>query len=86
MKKIILATVGSLTLLAAPAQAQDVGSILRSVLGGGLGSTLVGMMGGGADAAGGMDIGSVISSVAVGGVGGGILMAIIGMLKSKLAK
>ena len=38
MKKMILAAFGSLTLLAAPAQAQDVGSILRSVLGGGLGS------------------------------------------------
>lgn len=38
MKKMILAALGSLTLLAAPAQAQDIGSILRSVLGGGLGS------------------------------------------------
>lgn len=62
------------------------GNSIVGILGGGLGSTLIGMMGGGAAAAGGMDIGSVISSIASGGVGGGILMAIVGMLKSKMAK
>jgi hypothetical protein len=45
------------------------------------------MMGaGGADAAAGMDIGSIISSVASGGVGGGVLMAVIGVVKKMMAK
>jgi hypothetical protein len=45
------------------------------------------VMGGGADAAaGGMDIGSIISQVAGGGIGGGVLLAVIGMIKKAMAK
>jgi hypothetical protein len=33
-----------------------------------------------------MDIGSIISSVASGGVGGGVLMAIIGVIRNAMAK
>ena len=61
------------------------------LLGGGLGAQLLGILGvGGAAAAagsaGGMDIGSIISQVAGGGVGGGVLLAIIGMIKNAMAK
>lgn len=38
-----------------------------------------------AAATGGMDIGSIVSNIAGGGVGGGILMIIVGLIKSKMA-
>jgi hypothetical protein len=44
-----------------------------------------GGMGNAAAATGGLDIGSIISNVAGGGVGGGILMIIVGFIKSKMA-
>lgn len=66
------------------------GNSIVGILGGGLGTTLLGMMGAGdvaaAAGAGGLDIGSIISSVASGGVGGGVLMAIVGVLKGMMAK
>lgn len=55
------------------------------ILGGGIGGTLLGMLG--IDAGGGgMDLGSIIGSVASGGVGGGVLLAIIGLIKKAMAK
>jgi hypothetical protein len=60
------------------------GNSLAGIVGGGLGGQLLGMMGaGGAE---GMDIGGIIQSVASGGVGGGVLMAIIGIVKKAMAK
>ena len=64
---------------------------VASIVGGGLGSQIIGMLGGAgaadaAAAAGGLDIGSIISSVASGGVGGGVVMAIVGVLKGMMAK
>ncbi len=69
----------------------SLGPILNSVigiLGGGLGGQLLGMLGlgTGAAAAGGMDVMAIVSQVASGGVGGGVLLAIIGLVKSALAK
>ena len=63
------------------------GNSIAGIVGGGLGSQIIAAMGaGGADAAAGMDIGSIISSVASGGVGGGVVMAIVGILKKMMAK
>ena len=63
------------------------GNSIVGLLGGGLGTYLLGMMGAPVDpAAGGLDIGSIISSIASGGVGGGVLLAIVGALKGMMAK
>ena len=63
---------------------------VAGILGGGLGGTVLGMLGlGGAEAAAassGLDISSILGSVAGGGVGGGIVMAVIGMIKKAMAK
>jgi len=71
----------------------DLGTLWNSVagiLGGGLGGQVLGMLGvGGAAAAEsstGMDVTSILGSVAGGGVGGGIVMAVIGMIKKAMAK
>jgi uncharacterized membrane protein YeaQ/YmgE (transglycosylase-associated protein family) len=66
----------------------SLGTLLNSVigiLGGGLGGQILGMMGMGG-AAGGMDIVSILTQVAGGGVGGGILLAIVGLVKNAMAK
>lgn len=71
------------------------GKLMKSMSLGTLGNSIVGIIGGGAggailsmlgiDAGGGaMDISGIIGSVASGGVGGGVLMAIIGMIKKAL--
>lgn len=64
-----------------------VGNSVAGILGGGLGSQILAALGaGGAEAAAGMDMGAIISSIASGGVGGGVLMAIVGIIKSAMAK
>ncbi|MCB1333909.1 MAG: hypothetical protein KDK26_09700 [Roseivivax sp.] len=72
------------------------GNSLAGIVGGGAGSAILGMLAGAgmpevADAAagataGGLDLGAIIGQVAGGGVGGGLLMAIVGMLKKSMAK
>jgi hypothetical protein len=62
------------------------GNSIVGILGGGLGGQLLGMLTGAGAAAAGPDLGSIIASVASGGVGGGALMAIIGMIRSAMAK
>lgn len=68
----------------------NMGTLLNSVigiLGGGLGGQVLSMLGiGGAAAAGGMDVASILTQVAGGGVGGGILLAIISLVKNAMAK
>ena len=63
---------------------------VSGILGGGIGGKVLGMLGIGgaaaAEASTGMDATSILGSVAGGGVGGGILMAIIGMVKKAMAK
>jgi len=63
-----------------------VGNSIAGILGGGLGGTLLHtVMGSAAAGGGGMDLTSILSNVAGGGVGGAILMAIIGIIKNKMA-
>jgi len=63
------------------------GNSIAGIIGGGIGGQLLGMLGaGGAAAAGGLDLAGIISSIAGGGVGGGVLMAIVGLLKGLFAK
>jgi uncharacterized membrane protein YeaQ/YmgE (transglycosylase-associated protein family) len=66
----------------------SLGTVLNSILGivgGGLGGQLLNLLGVGT-AGGGMDLGGIITSIAGGGVGGGILLAIVGLIKNALSK
>jgi hypothetical protein len=61
------------------------GNSIAGIVGGGL-AILQSLMGG-ADAGGGsLDLGTITSNVAGGGAGGAILMAVIGLIKSAMAK
>ena len=55
------------------------------ILGGGLGGQLLGMLG--LDIGGGeMDLAGILGNVAGGGVGGGVIMAIVGLIKNAMSK
>ena len=55
------------------------------ILGGGLGGQLLGMLG--LDLGGGeMDLAGILGNVAGGGVGGGVIMAIVGLIKNTMSK
>jgi hypothetical protein len=57
------------------------------ILGGGLGGQLLGALGIlGGDGGSAMDIGNIVSNVASSGVGGGVLMAVVGVVKNMMAK
>ena len=68
------------------------GTIINSIagiLGGGLCGSILRMLGapdmaGMAGDAAGMDIGALLGQVASGGVGGGVLLAIVGFVRSKM--
>lgn len=60
------------------------GNSLAGILGGGLGGQILGGLLGLPTGGGGLDIGSILGQVASGGVGGGVVMLIIGLLKSML--
>ena len=69
----------------------SLGTALNSIigiLGGGLGGQLLETLGlgGAAAAGGGLDIASIIGQIAGGGVGGGVLLAIVGLVKKAMAK
>lgn len=67
----------------------DQGTLINSlagIVGGGLGGQILGMLGAGGMAEGGMDIAGILSQVASGGVGGGVLLAIVGMVRKAMAK
>ena len=61
------------------------GNSIVGILGGGLGGQLLGLMGMGGGG-GGMDLAGVLGSIASGGVGGGVLMAIIGLIRGAMSK
>ncbi len=63
------------------------GNSIAGILGGGLGGQLLGMLGiGDPGSAGALDVQSILASIGAGGAGGGALMAIIGAIKSAMAK
>ncbi len=72
----------------------DQGTLINSIagiVGGGLGSTVLGMLGapdlaGAAGSAGGLDLGSIIGQIAGGGVGGGVVLAIVSVVRKAMAK
>ena len=57
---------------------------IAGIAGGGLGGQVLAMIGLGGAAAGGL--GAFLGSVASGGVGGGILMAIIGVIRGAMSR
>ena len=64
-------------------------NLIAGILGGGLGGSILGMLGapdmaGMAGDAAGMDIGALLGQVASGSVGGGVLLAIVGFVRSKM--
>ena len=61
------------------------GNSLAGILGGGLGGQILGMIGMAATG-GEMDVTGIISAVAGGGVGGGVVMAVIGLIKQMISK
>ena len=68
-----------------------IGNSIAGIVGGGLGGQLLNMLISGSAATagaspGGMDLTSIVSSIAGGGVGGAILMAIVGVIKARMAK
>ncbi|MBN1415570.1 MAG: GlsB/YeaQ/YmgE family stress response membrane protein [Bacteroidales bacterium] len=58
---------------------------ILGIIGGGLGGQLLNLLGVGT-AGGGMDLNGIITSVLGGGVGGGILLAIVGLIKKAFSK
>ena len=59
---------------------------VAGIVGGGLGGKLLSLLGVAVSGEGGLDLAGIIGSVAAGGVGGGILMAVIGLIKKAMAK
>ena len=60
-----------------------IGNSIVGIIGGVLSGQLLGL-GGAADA--GLGLGGIVSNIAGGGVGGGVLMAIIGLIRGKMKK
>lgn len=63
----------------------NMGTLLNSIagiVGGGLGGQLLGMLGMGGG--GSMDLMGILQTVAAGGAGGGVLMAIVGVIKKAM--
>ncbi len=56
------------------------------IVGGGLGSQVLGMFGLAIGGGGGLDIASIVGQILSGGVGGGILLVIVGVVKKMLNK
>ena len=64
-----------------------VGNSLAGIVGGGLGGTILqAVMCSAAAGGGGMDMQSILANVGGGGVGGALLMFVIGIIKSQMAK
>ena len=62
------------------------GNSLSGILGGGIGGAILQLLGVGAGQAGTLDIASILENIASGGVGGGILLAVISVIKGAMGK
>ena len=63
------------------------GNSIAGILGGGVGGAILQAMGvAAAGPSGSLDIASLVGSIASGGVGGGLIMAIIGVIKSAMTR
>lgn len=61
----------------------SVGNSIVGILGGGLGGVLLSALG---VETGGVNAGTVIGSMAAGGIGGGVLMTVVGAIRSAISK
>ncbi|GAB5406234.1 MAG: hypothetical protein Aurels2KO_44650 [Aureliella sp.] len=61
-----------------------VGNSLAGILGGGIGGQLLGMLGMSGGSGGALDLPTIISNVGAGGVGGGVVLAVVGLIKNVL--
>lgn len=61
------------------------GNSIAGILGGGLGGQVLEILMGGGAAADPMSMAGILGSVAGGGVGGGIVMAVIGLIKKAMS-
>lgn len=62
------------------------GNSIAGIVGGGIGGQLLGMLGMTAGGDGGLDLTSILSNVGAGGVGGGVVLAVVGVIKNVLAR
>jgi len=63
-----------------------IGISLPGILGGGIGGAILQLLGVGGTQGATLDIASILENIASGGVGGGVLLAIVSVLKGVLAK
>lgn len=59
---------------------------IAGIVGGGVGGQLLSMIGAGGLSGGGMDLMGIVGQLASGGVGGGVLLAIVSVVRNALAK
>lgn len=59
---------------------------IAGIVGGGLGGQILSMMGAGALSGGGLDLMGIVGQLASGGVGGGVLLAIVSVIKNAMSK
>ncbi|MFU1478773.1 hypothetical protein ACM25N_14140 [Roseovarius sp. C7] len=59
---------------------------IAGIVGGGLGGQLLGALGAGGMAQGGVDIAGLLGQVASGGIGGGIVLAVVGLIRNAMAR
>jgi hypothetical protein len=62
------------------------GNSIAGILGGGLGGQILNALGIAVGEGGSLDVGSIVGNIASGGVGGGVLLVIVGAIKSAMAK
>ena len=63
-----------------------VGNSIAGIVGGGLGSTILQLMGLWAQSGGSLDAGAIVGNIAGGGVGGAVLLVIVSLIKGAMAR